>query len=82
MEQTFPRMLNEKQTAQLLCCSVGALRKWRRTGGGPIFAKFQRCIRYDLRTLERFLAEHSSGYKKTAEWGPSAAMRLLEKVGK
>jgi hypothetical protein len=82
MEQTFPQMLNEKQTARLLACSVAALRKWRRAGGGPIFAKFQRCVRYDARALEHFLAEHSSGYEKAAECGPSAPARLPEKRGK
>lgn len=81
MEQTFPQMLNEKQTARLLACSVAALRRWRREGRGPIFTRVERCVRYDLRALERFLAEHSSGYEKAAEWGVSAATRLLEEQG-
>lgn len=81
MEQAFPQMLNEKQTARVLACSVGALRKWRRVGGGPIFSRFQRCVRYDLRALERFLAEHSSGYEKAAGSRSRATTRSLEERG-
>jgi hypothetical protein len=74
MEQitlTLPQMLSEKQTARLLNCSVGALRKWRRVGGGPAFAKFQKCVRYDPRAVERFLTESSSDGKRGAKL-PSA----------
>lgn len=70
MEQitlTLPQMLSEKQTARLLACSVAALRKWRRVGGGPIFAKFQKCVRYDPRAIERFLAESSSDRRRGAK---------------
>jgi len=80
--EAHPQLLTERQTARLLACSVGALRKWRRTGGGPIFSKFQKCVRYSTRDLERFLAEHSSGHEKATELGPSAATRLLEERGK
>jgi len=81
MEQALPQMLNEKQTARLLACSVAALRRWRREGRGPIFTHVERCVRYDLRATERFLTEHSSRCDKAAEWGP-AAVRIFEKRAK
>jgi hypothetical protein len=60
MDQIIPRMLDERQTARLLACSVAALRRWRREQRGPEFVRFERCIRYDLRAIERYLAENSS----------------------
>ena len=56
----LPQMLSERQTARLLAVSVAALRRWRREGRGPRFARVEGCIRYDLRAIERFLAENSS----------------------
>jgi predicted site-specific integrase-resolvase len=70
MEQTSPiltQMLNETQTARLLAVSVAALRRWRREGRGPQFLRLGKCIRYDVRAIEYFLAENSSGNKKTAD---------------
>jgi hypothetical protein len=59
-DQTIPQMLREKRTAQILDCSVAALRKWRRLGSGPKFVRLGRAIRYNLRDLEAYLSEHSS----------------------
>jgi hypothetical protein len=56
----LPRMLKEKQAAELLEVSKAALRKRRREGRGPQFARLGRCIRYNLRAIEDYLAEHSS----------------------
>ena len=39
-------MLNEKQTAERLYCSVAALRKWRINDKGPAFCKIGRLVRY------------------------------------
>jgi hypothetical protein len=55
----FPQMVNEKQTARMLEVSKAALRKWRREGRGPQFARLGRCVRYDLRAIEKYLAEQS-----------------------
>jgi hypothetical protein len=57
---TLPQMLDEIEVARVLAVSVAALRRWRREGRGPRFARLERCIRYDLRAVERFLAENSS----------------------
>ena len=35
MTLNLPQMLNERQAARLLACSVAALRRWRREGRGP-----------------------------------------------
>ena len=70
MEQTtliLPQMLGEKQAARMLAVSVAALRRWRREGRGPQFTRLERCIRYDLRAIERFLAKHSSCDKEAGD---------------
>ena len=70
MEQaslTLPQMLSEKQAARILAVSIAALRRWRREGRGPIFTRLERCVRYDLRSIELFLAENSSGNGRATE---------------
>jgi hypothetical protein len=74
MEQTLPQMINEKQAARVLSVSVAALRRWRHEGRGPQFARLERCIRYDVRELTRFLERNSSGNKEAAD-SRSAARR-------
>jgi predicted site-specific integrase-resolvase len=74
MEQTLPQMINEKQAARVLSVSVAALRRWRHEGRGPQFARLERCIRYDVRELTRFLERNSSANKKAAD-SRSAAER-------
>jgi hypothetical protein len=67
MGQTIPQMLSEKQAADILCVSVAALRRWRRERRGPEFARLERCVRYDIRSLERFVTENSSTRQKAAD---------------
>lgn len=70
MEHTvtaLPQMLDEVQVARVLAVSIAALRRWRREGRGPIFTRLERCVRYDLRSIELFLAENSSGNKRATE---------------
>ncbi len=67
---TLPQMLSEKQAARVLAVSTSALRKWRRLGGGPAHTHLGRCIRYDLRAIENFLEENTSG-KGANGSGPS-----------
>jgi hypothetical protein len=54
-----PRLADEKETAKRLDVSAAALRRWRHEGRGPQFVRLGRCIRYDLRAIEKYLAEHS-----------------------
>ncbi len=67
MEQTLPQLLNEQQTARILNVSTAALRRWRREGRGPEFAHVERCVRYPVQAIERFLTENSSANKKAAD---------------
>ena len=50
------RLLNERETSQLLGCSVAALRKWRLLGKGPVYVKVERLVRYSNADLETFLS--------------------------
>jgi predicted site-specific integrase-resolvase len=70
---TMPQMLDEKQVARALAVSVAALRKWRREGRGPEFAHLERCVRYPVNAIERFLTKNSSGNKRIRPQQPSAS---------
>jgi predicted site-specific integrase-resolvase len=72
--ETTPQMLTERQVARALAVSTAALRRWRREGRGPEFAHVERCVRYPVQAIERFLTENSSANKKAAD-GKSAAQR-------
>ena len=70
MEQAIidlPQMLGEAQVARVLAVSIAALRRWRREGRGPQFTRVERCVRYDMRAIERFLLENASVNKKVAD---------------
>jgi Helix-turn-helix domain len=56
----FTQLLTETDASKKLAVSIGALRRWRREGRGPAFTRLERCVRYDVRALESFLADHSS----------------------
>ena len=74
MNIEHPQLVTEVQAAQILAVSVAALRRWRREHRGPAFTRCERCVRYDLRTIESFLTENSSANKKAAD-SRSAARR-------
>ena len=42
------KMVDTKKTAEILGISENTLKKYRIVGGGPIFHKFGRSVRYDL----------------------------------
>jgi len=44
-------LLNEAQTSLLLCLSVRTLQGWRLRGGGPVYVKTGRSVRYRRRDL-------------------------------
>lgn len=54
-------MLNEKQAAQYLGCSVGMMRKWRLLGNGPAFSKLGRLVRYSEADLAAFVEANRVG---------------------
>jgi hypothetical protein len=49
------RCLPEKPAATVLGVSVALLRKWRRTGGGPLYVRLGKLVRYRLSDLQRFV---------------------------
>lgn len=73
------QLVTERSAARMLAVSVAALRRWRRENRGPAFVRCERCVRYDLRTLEHFLAERSSTQKIAAD-RESAARREVRRA--
>jgi hypothetical protein len=49
------KLRDERETAELLSCSVAALRKWRLLGKGPTYRKIGRLVRYDEADLVAYL---------------------------
>jgi hypothetical protein len=48
-------MKNEQQAAEVLGCTVSALRKWRLLGKGPAYRKIGRLVRYADADLAEYL---------------------------
>lgn len=48
-------VLNERQAANMLGCSVALMRKWRRLGQGPSYRRLGRLIRYTQADIQAFL---------------------------
>ena len=48
-------MKNEQQAAEMLGCTVSALRKWRLLGRGPAYCKVGRLVRYAEADLSEYL---------------------------
>jgi hypothetical protein len=55
LKTTDNQLYSEKQAAQILCCSVAALRKWRLLGTGPAYVKVGRLVRYREADLMAYL---------------------------
>lgn len=53
---TISRLLDEKEAAELLGCSVAFLRRRRLFHTGPSFTKLGRLVRYPLEDLEAYVA--------------------------
>jgi hypothetical protein len=53
----LPRLLTEREVADILGISVKTLRNWRCSGGPPLpFVKISRAVRYEPETVARFIA--------------------------
>jgi predicted DNA-binding transcriptional regulator AlpA len=48
-------VLNERQAANMLGCSVALMRKWRRLGKGPSYSRIGRLVRYQHEDIDEFL---------------------------
>jgi hypothetical protein len=49
------RMLDEREAATVLSCSVALLRKWRLFGDGPAYCKVGRLVRYADADIQAFI---------------------------
>lgn len=54
---SFISLLSEKQAAGVLGLSIRTLQSWRLRGGGPMFVKAGRAVRYRTADLERWVEE-------------------------
>jgi predicted DNA-binding transcriptional regulator AlpA len=53
---TLPaQLLNETQVAKRLHCEVKTLQAWRCRGGGPMFVRIGRLIRYEPEAVQRWI---------------------------
>jgi len=51
-------VLNEREAAALVGCSVALMRKWRLFDEGPAYCKIGRLVRYRQEDLNAFLDQH------------------------
>ncbi|MEL6650769.1 MAG: helix-turn-helix domain-containing protein [Bacteroidota bacterium] len=60
--QTKPTttLMTVSQAAEYLGLAVSTLNKWRCHGGGPIFIKMGRAVRYRSKDLDNFIASSSN----------------------
>jgi hypothetical protein len=65
-----PALLNEAQAAQSLNVTISALRSWRLRGGGPVFVKAGRLVRYRPVDLEAWIKNRC--FASTSEAGGAA----------
>jgi excisionase family DNA binding protein len=61
--------LSTEGAARLFGFHEATLAKWRVKGGGPLFHRVGRSIRYDEAELERWMRERS--YENTSQYGRS-----------
>ncbi|WP_084143872.1 helix-turn-helix transcriptional regulator [Methylocapsa acidiphila] len=52
-------LLDEKAVAQFLGLTPAALQAWRWKGGGPVFLKVGRCVRYRQEDIDAWLAQRA-----------------------
>jgi len=50
------KLIDEKEAAAWLGCTVSAMRKWRLLGKGPAFCRIGRLVRYSEGDLVAFVA--------------------------
>ena len=50
------QLYNEKETAKLLSLSVKTLQRYRYTGGGPIYVKLGKSVRYKESDIAKYIS--------------------------
>ena len=53
------QLYNEKETAKLLSLSVKTLQRYRYTGGGPIYIKLGKSVRYKESDIAKYVSERT-----------------------
>ena len=53
------QLYNEKETAKLLSLSIKTLQRYRYTGGGPIYIKLGKSVRYKESDIEKYVSERT-----------------------
>jgi len=51
-------LLRTTDAAKILNISRATLNTWRSRGGGPVFVKYDRAVRYRTEDLDKFISEH------------------------
>jgi hypothetical protein len=49
------KLMNEREAAEILGCTISAMRKWRLLGKGPIYCKIPLLVRYSLSELQGYM---------------------------
>lgn len=55
----MPEFLTRQKAAEYLNIKKSTLEAWAHKGGGPIFVKFGRSVRYRLSDLESYIESHT-----------------------
>lgn len=56
MQKTTTEVMTVNQAADYLGLAVSTLNKWRCHGGGPVFIKMGRAVRYRSEDLEAYIS--------------------------
>ena len=59
--------MTTKQAAEYLGVTPSTMHAWRSTGGGPVYAKMGRSVRYKVEELDNFAARNT--YPHTSAYG-------------
>ena len=51
-------LLQTAEAAKVIGVSKATLETWRSLGGGPVYVKYQRAVRYRQKDLEKFITDH------------------------
>lgn len=68
------KLVDTNKAAEILGISPNTLKKYRMIGGGPVFHKFGRSVRYDLDDLSDY--RRLNRYDNTAQFNTSITANL------
>lgn len=68
-----PRLLPEREAANLLGVAVATLRRWRWAGKGPRFVKLEAAVRYEMSDLAAYI--EAGRRRSTSDPGMEVAQR-------